>query len=229
MILITFISTLVLGFSAAQGQILVDDPTDGQSQSQSAQPTRVKTGEKAARKYFTEREPSKPSAARSQSNFESSSQRYLSVHLGSFINDKQYRWGTNNEDDVGDLFLGVTYRVGEWVNSMDLLFRADLETYDIDGKNPTKLSLMPIVAFPDAASGFPLYFGGGAGIGVFFSQIGSESDLSFDYQLLTGLRFPQLFETGGLVFEIGYKGHVLLFSSGQFSGVYASLGGVFEF
>jgi hypothetical protein len=88
---------------------------------------------------------------------------------------------------------------------------------------------MPIIAFPDARSNFPLYFGVGAGLGIFFEQIGDESDLSFDYAVITGLRFPDLFPWGGLILETGLKGQVNLLSSGQHDGVFLSVGTVFIF
>lgn len=221
MIFIAPLLTLVLGFSAANAQILVEDPQQGQTQPETP------SGERAARKYFEERQ---PEPAKKTSYSSAPTDRFMSVHVGSFIDDKHYRWGAKDRDsDVGGFIGGVSYRIGEWEKSMDLFFRAEFITFSIDDEDPVKLSIMPIVSFPDAASGFPLYFGAGAGLGVFFSQVGEESDLSFDYTLLTGLRFPELFENGGLMFELGYKGQLLLLSSGQFTGVYATVGGAFSF
>ncbi len=212
----------------ARAQILVEDPS---------QHKKIEVGERAARRYFVTRD-----AARRAADDDSgggggglrspaaSGERYMSVHVGTFLNDKQYRWGSrDHNDDVGQLVTGVTYRVGEWVNSMDLLFRGELITYEIDGEHPTKLSLMPMIAFPDAKSDFPLYFGAGAGLGLFFNQVDEESDLSLDYQIVAGLRFPELFDTMGLIFETGWKGHIHLLSSGQFDGVFLTTGLVFEF
>ena len=54
---------------------------------------------------------------------------------------------------------------------MDLLFRADFNSWDFPEKKPVKLSLMPLVVFPDANSEFPLYFGGGAIIAPFCVSI----------------------------------------------------------
>src|SRR5690606_9809031 len=156
--------------------------------------------------------------------------RYLSIHVGTYINDRQYRWGDRDRaDDVGEAMLGVTYRFGEWSRSMDFLFRAELNSYEIDGESPLKLTLMPIIAFPDARSDFPLYFGAGAGLGIFFEQVENESDLSFDYALIIGGRFLDLWDGGGLMVETGLKGQVNLLSSGQHDGVYLAAGGIFEF
>ena len=219
----TFLTLIVTSIVAtgSGAQILIEDPYRPRRMAES----KPEVGEKAARKYFEERESSK--SERSPSNEGS---RYLALHFGPFLNDKQYRWGDKDRsEDVGQLIFGVDYRMGQWTSSMDLLLRADLISFDIDEENPLKLSLMPVVTFPDVEGNFPLYFGAGAGVGVFFRQLDDESELSFDYALLTGVRFPELFESGGLIFEAGYRGQVFLLSSGQHTGVYVTVGGVFNF
>ena len=218
----TLLSGLIFtAFSAtAQAQILVEDSAE-------APQRRTKVGKKAARQYFSERKRPASSSRRSPS---SDGARHMNIYIGGYLDDKQYRWGDlDREEDVGEMIFGVQYRIGEWVNSMDLFFRGEFQTFDIDSDQPNKLSLMPVIAIPDAKSGFPLYFGVGGGLGIFFSQLDKESDLSLDYLLMTGLRFPQLFGTWGFNFEVGMKGHIHLFSSGQFDGVYYALGAVFEF
>lgn len=197
-------------------QVLVEDPGTTQ------------VGPKAAENYFIKRkEKEAPRAVASDGGGD----RFMSLHVGTFMNDKAYRWGTKKRaEDVGKGFLGVTYRVGEWKSSMDLFFRAELMSYDVDTEDPVKLSVMPIIAFPDVRSSFPVYFGAGLGAGVFFKQAGSESDLSLDYALIVGGRFQGLFDSSaGLFIESGLKGHILLLSSGQQDGVYLSAGGIFEF
>jgi hypothetical protein len=219
-------SLVLLGFFTPVGaQILVEDPTLS-VRPRSAQNTAV--GESAARKYFQARKPAEvlPEVTTSSSG----APRFLHIYLGSYLNDKQYRWGSADRgEDVGELIGGVTYRMGEWVNSMDLSFRGEFLTYDVDGQDPKKFSVGPIITFPDANSGFPVYFGAGAGLGVFFDQVDSESDLSFDYQIFAGVRQSDLLGTFGLALEVGLKGHVHLLSSGQFSGVYFTVGTVHEF
>jgi len=216
MIRLVFI-LLVCHTWAAQAQILVDDPQ------------RSRVGKKAAAGYFSAREKAKEEAP-VQREPAAGEDRYLSIHVGTYINDRQYRWGDRDRaDDVGEAMLGVTYRFGEWSRSMDFLFRAELNSYEIDGESPLKLTLMPIIAFPDARSDFPLYFGAGAGLGIFFEQVENESDLSFDYALIIGGRFLDLWDGGGLMVETGLKGQVNLLSSGQHDGVYLAAGGIFEF
>lgn len=182
-----------------------------------------KVGESAARKYFQARkeEGRKPAA--------SSGDRFMAIKAGSFISEELYKWGKNNEDDVGELDLGVAYKIGEWTGSMDLMLNVDLITFDLNEGNPVKLSFMPAIVFPDVDSDFPLYFGAGAGVGVFLKQIEDESSFSLDYSLFTGIRLFDLWQGVGLLFEAGLKNQLLLLSDGQHNGVYLNLGAVFRF
>ncbi|MCB0422331.1 MAG: hypothetical protein KDD61_15135 [Bdellovibrionales bacterium] len=183
-------------------------------------------GKGAADQYFKQRQKEGESRVRRPS---SSKPRYMALHLGGYVNEDTYKWGERGNNDVGQLMGGVTYRVGEWKESMDLLFRADISSFEVDDANPVKLSLLPLVTFPDARSQFPLYFGAGAGIGVFFKQARGESSLSFDYQVVAGGRFFDVFDNVGLMFEAGVKNSILLFSDGQHNGVFTAVGTVFRF
>ncbi len=154
----------------------------------------------------------------------------MALQLGFFVDDKAHRWGKkSNDEDVGQWNLGVTYLLGEWLNSMDLYFRGDLIGYKIDDEASNKLSLNGLITFPDVRSGFPIYFGGGLGLGVFFDQVDDESNLSFDYQLLVGARVLDIYNGIGFIAEAGVKNHVFLTSTGQFNGYFFSLGSVFRF
>ena len=154
---------------------------------------------------------------------------YLALHAGGFFEDKTYNWGSEFEENVGGMSLGFTYRMGEWVNSSDFMFRVDYTAFDVGSGRSTKLSFLPSVSFPDANSGFPLYFGAGIGPGVYFKQLDGESSLSLDYQLFAGARFYNVFESIGLTFESGLKNHINVLSDGQFNGVFFTLGTVFIF
>ncbi len=193
--------------------------------------SQTQTGKSEADKYFTKRSKNNRSAPKGEVRGPSGvgAPRYLALQFGLFTSEDTYRWGKENKDNVGQYLVGVTYRMGEWTNSMDLALRADVVSYKMDGREPIKLSLMPIVTFPDARSGFPLYFGAGLGLGVFFKQLDNESALSFDNQLLVGTRFFNLIEGLGLIFEVGLKNQLLILSDGQHNGVYGSFGGVFVF
>lgn len=154
---------------------------------------------------------------------------YLALHAGGFFEDKTYNWGGDFEENVGGMSIGFTYRMGEWVNSSDFMFRADYTAFDVGRKRSTKLSFLPAITFPDANSGFPLYFGAGLGPGVYFKQLDGESSLSLDYQLFAGARFYNVFDSIGLTFESGLKNHINVLSDGQFNGVFFTLGTVFIF
>ncbi|NQY99731.1 MAG: hypothetical protein HRT45_03560 [Bdellovibrionales bacterium] len=234
LLIFTLVSTLTF---SAYAQIEVYDDESG-SETRQAKP---KTGRDAAADYFIKRkqnrsdarQPSKPGrvgdyrpATRSVA---SNGDRFLSLSAGVFFDNESYAWGEDNQDDVANFTAGVTYRVGEWVSSMDMNFRADITSYTLDEGDALKISMMPIVTFPDARSGFPLYFGAGGGLGVFFRQIDDESHLSFDYTIMAGARIMEVIEGMGVMMEVGMKNHVLLLSDGQFNGAYFSIGSVFEF
>lgn len=181
-------------------------------------------GRDAAARYFQKRDVA-------QSSFSGgSADHYLALHFGRYMASQSYEWGKNGqEDDVGKNNFGVTYRVGEWHNSMDLNLRIDYAEFDVGGENPTKISFMPMVTFPDASSRFPLYFGAGLGPGVFFKQASGKSSLSLDYQLIAGARFFNIFENTGFFIEAGLKNHLLILSSGQLNGTFLATGLVFTF
>jgi len=152
------------------------------------------------------------------------------LHLGTFVSDTTYKWGgKETADNVGRWNVGVTYRMGEWTKSMDLAIRVDLASYALDEGHATKLSFLPVVMFPEASSRFPLYFGAGIGPGVFTGQIGQESSLSLDYQILAVARFFDVFGNTGFFIEAGLKNHIFLLSDGQFNGTFVALGTVFSF
>ena len=216
--------------NSVHAQILVDEGSESAP--------RPRVGKGAAADYFKAREEHREAAngrserrsTERQPDSSASAGRYLTIHMGSFISDKAYRWGANSHDtNVGSGLFGVTYRVGEWKSSMDLLVRAELMSYSVDGQHPVKLAFMPIVAFPDSRSDFPLYFGAGAGGGIFFKQLADSSDLSIDYSVLIGARFLHVLGDAGLFVETGIKGQFFLLSEGQQQGVYLLAGGAFVF
>jgi hypothetical protein len=191
------------------------------------------TGKKAAQKYMgiSARETAnEPGYERRPNSFGPSDTHYLAIHAGAYVSDDAYRWGgTDRATDVGTWNAGVTYRVGEWVNSMDLCFRMDFSAFDLPAGKATKISVLPVILFPDANSRFPLYFGGGLGAGIMTKQLNDESVLTLDYQLLLGTRFFDVFGSTGFFVEAGVKNHINLLSDGQFNGTFISAGTVFTF
>lgn len=224
-----FISIMaVSGFAHAQGAIEITD-----------EPTVVKpsgtprVGRKAAAKYMGQAAEGAeaPTDRSSGSGIQPArhGDHYLAVHLGTYVSDKAYKWGMDDQSEVGDVNAGVTYRVGEWVNSMDLGIRIDYSSYGLQGGRTGKLSFLPVVTFPDATSRFPLYFGAGLGLGMFLNQISGESAMAIDYQMFMGVRFFEIFQNTGFFLEAGMKNHVHLVSDGQFNGTFVTLGPVFTF
>ena len=159
-----------------------------------------------------------------------SAAHYLAIHVGTYVSDDAYKWGRERRfRKPGKFNAGVTYRMGEWVNSMDLALRMDFSTYSLAAGDATKISVVPIILFPDSASRFPLYFGGGVGAGIVAKQIDGESSLTLEYQLLLGARFFEVVESTGFFVEAGIKNHVHLLSDGQYNGTFIAAGAVFTF
>ncbi len=156
--------------------------------------------------------------------------KYLALHYGRYMSSQSYSWdGRGNVEDVGKNQFGLTYKVSDAYDSIDVAIRVDYSEYSLDDSKPTKLSFIPIITFPQARSGFPLYFGLGAGLGVFLKQESSKSAISFDYQLFAGARFFNVFENTGFFIEAGLKNHLHLLSTGQFNGTFLATGLVFTF
>ncbi|PWU12805.1 MAG: hypothetical protein C5B49_15800 [Bdellovibrio sp.] len=152
----------------------------------------------------------------------------LALGVGPYLNSQSYNWGGFSKlDDVGKISYGVTYLFEEW-NKFDVSFRMDFNEYRLEGDRTLKLSLLPMLTFPQANRHFPLYFGAGAGLGVYFIQFSNESNISFDYQLVAGARFVDVFENTGFFAELAMKNHFHLTSQGQFNGVAVTFGAVFS-
>ncbi len=217
-----------IAFSEEDGMGAVDynDKTENSKESLPEKHTRPKVGRKAAEKYMAkspeERESRRPSSISKESH-------YMAVHIGTFIGDDSYKWGSEHESNIGKLNIGVTYRIGEWANAADLDFRADFSTFNMAAGSASKLSLIPVVIFPDASSHFPLYFGAGAGPGFYLKQISGQSQISFDYQLFLGARFFNILESTGFFVEAGIKNHFHLLSNGQYDGSFIAAGALFTF
>lgn len=186
-----------------------------------------KTGREQAQEYFkSDAEKNKES---SSSKSVASSDHYLALHFGNFIQGDAWSWGQKEKQKkTGGASAGVTYRYEEW-GQTDLNIRIDYNEYSVLNEKPQKLSFMPVIIFPEASSKFPLYFGAGAGLGIYFKQLPDESNVAFDYQLFMGARFFNVYGATGFFIETGIKNHLHLTSDGQFNGTYLALGAVFTF
>jgi hypothetical protein len=151
------------------------------------------------------------------------------LHIGGYSSSTSYAWkDSTKRNGVGKATYGLTYLLDQW-GGMDVNLRFDFNEYKIDDERASKLSIIPLLTFPKAETKFPLYFGLGAGAGVFFTQLQDESNLSLDYQLLLGARFIDLYQNLGAFIEFGLKNHLHLLSDGQFNGMATSVGAVFTF
>lgn len=192
-----------------------------------AKETVKKTGKDTAQEYFqadVEKKSPPP-----EETFIQRDDHYLALGLGSHMQGDAWNWGQKDKQkSAGAASAGITYRYDEW-GQTDLNIRIDFNEYSVVNEKPLKMSLMPIIVFPEASSRFPLYFGAGAGLGVFFKQVQDESNISFDYQLFMGARFFNVYGSTGFFIETGLKNHLHLTSDGQFNGTYLVAGAVFTF
>ncbi len=222
---------LVLNFVFLAEFSLAGTPVneDGSTNSLEQKPT----GETEARKFF--RNPSTTDSASTQSGSSSTKtitaeDHYLGLHLGAFMGGDSYQWGSNPKvSNPGRLTAGVTYRMGQMSALADWVIRGDFIGYSLPENNALQLGIVPMVMFPDSSSHFPLYFGFGAGPGLFFQQIQAESFLALDYQLVGGVRFFNVLESTGFFIETGLKNHIHLLSDGQFNGLFLAGGALFTF
>jgi hypothetical protein len=194
-------------------------------------------GKARAGQYFESRKPSKSKVSGDREEASGSSSvgggggepHYLALHLGAFVDDQAYRWGAGDQHKIGNLDIGVTYRMGEWVNTADFMIRAEYSSYDLEEGDARKINLLGMLMFPDSHSHFPLYFGAGLGPGFYIKQIHGHSAMSLDYQIVAGVRFLNVIDNLGFLGEFGLKNDIQLFSVGQFNGLFAGLGVVWTF
>ena len=150
--------------------------------------------------------------------------------MADFVDGDAFSWGDQRKvEDAGNLSLALTYRFAEGFRWADLLIRAEFTSFELPEGKPVKISVMPIIQFPEASSGFPVYFGVGLGGGVYTKQINDESDVSIDYTLLGGVRLFNVFANTGFYLEAAIRNHLHLLSSGQFNGTTIAAGTVFTF
>ena len=188
-----------------------------------------RVGRKAAARYLAKEPADSSRESSSSAASRAPSDGLLMLHVGGYSSSTSYQWkDSDKRTGVGKATYGVTYLFDQW-SGLDVNVRFDFNEFKIDDERATKLSLMPLWTFPRAETHFPLYFGMGAGLGVFFTQLTDESNISFDYQLVAGVRFQDLYENLGAFVEFGMKNHLHLLSDGQFNGTALSAGAVFTF
>ena len=180
---------------------------------------------KARAKYFSQE------AQRSaDSESLSSEDHYLALHLGGFVSGDSYQWGDSAHlDNPGKLSFVVGYKLDPWGSLADWILKIDVNSFELPEGRPVQFVLMPVVAFPEATSKFPLYFGAGVGPGFFFKTVTNESFLAANYTLFAGARLFNIVNMTGFFVEGGLKNHFLLLSDGQFNGYYVTVGTLFVF
>lgn len=154
---------------------------------------------------------------------------YLMLHFGVFTQSDAYVWGSSGKQTgVGKNSLGLSYLISEG-STLDQWLRVEYNTYEINDEKPQKLSALYAMTFPLSSSEFPIYFGGAAGVGVYFKQIKEESNISFDYLLFAGLRWNRAIESVGFFIEAGLRNHLHILSDGQLNATYFQGGVLFNF
>lgn len=208
--------TLLSAFSARAQMVEVTDKMDG---------------EQKARQYFEGQKSAKGKKKRAPASEGGggSAPHYLSLHLGTYVDDQAYRWSGGDQHNVGQVNVGVTYRLGEWVNTADFMIRSEYSAYSLDDGSARKLDFIAMLMFPDSSSRFPLYFAAGIGPGFYLKQLHGHSSMSLDYQIVGGVRFLNVFDRLGFLAEFGMKSDFQLFSPGQFNGLFAGVGTVWTF
>ena len=234
MIVTTAFSILAQAEEDGMGAVDYNDKTDAvaaPTTDHSVVKPGSRVGRKAAQKYMGQNSDTKTAdvSERREPAALSNETHYLAIHVGTFVGDDTYKWGSEHESNVGKLNVGVTYRIGEWANAADLDFRADFSTFQLAEGGANKLSLLPVIIFPDASSHFPIYFGAGAGPGFYMKQISGQSAISLDYQLFLGARFFNVVDNMGFFVEAGVKNHIHLLSNGQYNGSFVAVGALFAF
>ncbi len=167
--------------------------------------------------------------ARAVNNAHLQSRYFFALHMGLFLKDTATRWSDTEESNKGKILLGMTYLLGEWLHIMDMLIRFNYTNYNLPKDSPKQFSLSPLFLIPSTQGRFPLYLGGGFGLGAILSQVKDKSFLALNYHLFAGLRFFEVFGSVGTFVETGYTGHVHLISEGEFKGFYTSIGLLFNF
>lgn len=211
-LLVNFVAILAMTPSL-QAKLLVEDNVS----SDSVEPG-TSVGRSAAQKYFVK-----------EQTYNGVNSRLLSLHVGGFLRSKAYQWGEQTTAErAGVQTTGVTYKVGEWTRTMDLNLRLDYFQYEVGQDKPIKISFLPLLTFPDSGTNFPIYFGVGAGPGIFLSQMAKESSVSLDYQLIFGVRWNDIWDKNGFFIESGIKDHIHVLSDGQFTSQFLTAGAVFK-
>ena len=155
---------------------------------------------------------------------------YMALHIGGFLSSDSFQWGASPHiSNTGNLTAGLTYRMNPLGRLADWALRVDFIGYTLPEGKSLQVAFLPLLLFPESSSKFPIYFGIGAGLGIFPTQLPGESVLGIHYQLLAGVRFFNVLGSTGFFLETGLKNHFFLLSDGQFNGLFLTAGALFTF
>ena len=112
---------------------------------------------------------------------------------------------TSHNTGAGRMTAEMTYRMGALSALADWSLRVDYLGYGLPDGNAAELAFSPVLMIPEATSKFPVYFGIGAGPGIFVQQVSQQSSICMNYQIFGGLRFYDVLENTGFFVEAGLK------------------------
>ncbi|MCY4513250.1 MAG: hypothetical protein OXB86_06145, partial [Bdellovibrionales bacterium] len=125
------------------------------------------------------------------------SPRHLALYLGTSL------YGETTDQTASKPFstvlFGLNQRIKEFSTIGDLSIRVELLSMKFtDGKREWLVDVVPVFSLPDVRSGFPVYVGAGAGMGLFPRHIvRKKPTLSLNARLLAGVRVVDWYENIG--------------------------------
>ena len=155
--------------------------------------------------------------------------RFIGLMAGHSLTSSAYNWGDKQCSDkckgVGRLQTGLIYGTRLNWKSVDLLWRSTVHFFNLkDEYEPMSFSVKPTLVFPEFRSQIPVYFGVGAGIGMFIKQAFETSAISIDLDMFAGFRWSNLLGPIGFFAEFGLQSKIFLLHRGRFNSGYAAAG-----
>lgn len=173
------------------------------------------------RNYFSSRKP----------NLEThqGSPRHLALYVGASL----YGEATDQSPlkPFSTVLFGLSQRIKEFSTIGDLNIRVELLSMKFaDGKREWLVNVVPVFSLPDVRSGFPVYVGAGAGMGLFPRHIvRKKPTLSLNARLLAGVRVIDWYENIGFLGEVSAKMQIPFYDNKMYLEILLNLGGLFSF
>ena len=171
------------------------------------------------RNYFSERKP----------NVEShqGSPRNLGLYVGTSL------YGEMDQEILkpfSSVTLGYSQRIKEVPAIGDFNIRVELLYMTLSTHREWLVDIVPVFVLPDVRSGFPIYVGGGGGVGLFPRHlVRKKPALSLNAQLFAGMRIVDWYENGGAFGEASVKMHLPFYDTKLYMEVFLTLGCLFSF